>query len=87
MRVTITTDGGFTGRGIGSRSADVDVDDVRPEELAAFARPQVLLTLAVVVFGLGGLFASYSYVAPMLTDVAGLADSERVAARTKSHNE
>jgi hypothetical protein len=31
MRVTITTDGGFTGRGIGSRSADVDVADVRPE--------------------------------------------------------
>lgn len=24
MRVTITTDGGFTGRGIGSASADVD---------------------------------------------------------------
>lgn len=24
MHVTITTDGGFTGRGIGSRSADVD---------------------------------------------------------------
>ncbi len=44
-------------------------------ELAAFARPQVLLTLAVVVFGLGGLFASYSYVAPMLTDVAGLGES------------
>lgn len=32
MRVTITTDGGFTGRGIGSRSVDADVDDVRPEE-------------------------------------------------------
>ncbi|WP_152191915.1 MFS transporter [Georgenia satyanarayanai] len=44
-------------------------------ELAAFARPQVLLTLAVVVFGLGGLFASYSYVTPMLTDVSGLAES------------
>jgi len=44
-------------------------------ELAAFARPQVLLTLAVVIFGLGGLFASYSYVTPMLTDVAGLAES------------
>ena len=44
-------------------------------ELAAFARPQVLLTLAVVIFGLGGLFASYSYVAPMLTDVSGLAES------------
>ena len=31
MRVTVITDGGFTGRGIGSRSADVDVDDVDPE--------------------------------------------------------
>ena len=31
MRVTITTDGGFTGRGIGSRSADVEVGDLRPE--------------------------------------------------------
>ena len=31
MIVTITTDGGFTGRGIGSRTADVDVKDVRPE--------------------------------------------------------
>ena len=30
MNVTITTDGGFTGRGIGSRSADVDVSDVDP---------------------------------------------------------
>lgn len=24
MRITITTDGGFTGRGLGTRSADVD---------------------------------------------------------------
>ena len=32
MRVIITTDGGFTGRGIGTRSADVDVGDVRPGE-------------------------------------------------------
>ncbi|HVE72874.1 MAG TPA: hypothetical protein VNI54_16020 [Thermoanaerobaculia bacterium] len=31
MQVTITTDGGFTGRGIGSRSADVDVSDVDPD--------------------------------------------------------
>jgi len=29
MRVTITTDGGFTGRGIGSASADVDDDLLR----------------------------------------------------------
>jgi hypothetical protein len=35
MRVTITTDGGFTGRGIGSASADVDDDEfarLRSEE-------------------------------------------------------
>lgn len=31
MRVTITTDGGFTGRGIGSASADVDVAHLHPE--------------------------------------------------------
>ena len=31
MQVTITTDGGFTGRGIGTRSADVDVEDAHPE--------------------------------------------------------
>lgn len=29
MRVTITTDGGFTGRGIGSASADVDDELLR----------------------------------------------------------
>ncbi|HEY2205224.1 MAG TPA: MFS transporter [Pseudonocardia sp.] len=40
-------------------------------QLAALRRPQVLLTLAVVVFGFGGLFACYSYVAPMMTEVAG----------------
>jgi len=32
MIITITTDGGFTGRGIGTRSADVDVSDARPEK-------------------------------------------------------
>jgi hypothetical protein len=31
MHVTITTDGGFTGRGIGSRSADVDLSDCDPQ--------------------------------------------------------
>lgn len=29
MKITITTDGGFTGRGIGSASADVDDDALR----------------------------------------------------------
>jgi DHA1 family inner membrane transport protein len=40
-------------------------------ELAAFRRPQVWLALAIVTFGLGGGFASLSYVTPMMTKVAG----------------
>ncbi|WP_158881050.1 MFS transporter [Amycolatopsis anabasis] len=40
-------------------------------ELGAFRRPQVWLALAIVTFGLGGVFACLSYVTPMLTDVAG----------------
>ncbi len=41
-------------------------------ELGALRRPQVLLTLAVAVVGFGGMFAVYSYIAPLTTDVAGL---------------
>ena len=49
----------------------------RPEatvrgELGALRRPQVLLTLLVGVVGFGGMFALYSYIAPVVTDVAGL---------------
>ncbi|SFQ23654.1 MFS transporter, DHA1 family, inner membrane transport protein [Amycolatopsis arida] len=44
-------------------------------ELAAFRRPQVWLALAIVTFGLGGTFACLSYVAPVLTDVAGFEPS------------
>ncbi|WP_116041297.1 MFS transporter [Amycolatopsis palatopharyngis] len=40
-------------------------------ELAAFRKPQVWLALAIVTFGLGGVFACLSYVTPMMTDVAG----------------
>ncbi|WP_216210307.1 MFS transporter [Amycolatopsis aidingensis] len=40
-------------------------------ELGAFRRPQVWLALAIVMFGLGGVFACLSYVTPMLTEVAG----------------
>ncbi|KDN18256.1 MFS transporter [Amycolatopsis rifamycinica] len=40
-------------------------------ELGAFKRPQVHLALAIVTFGLGGVFACLSYITPMLTDVAG----------------
>ncbi|HLN79018.1 MAG TPA: MFS transporter [Nocardioidaceae bacterium] len=41
-------------------------------ELRAFARPQVWLTLLVGAIGFGGMFAMYSYIAPTVTDVAGL---------------
>ncbi|MGY1708452.1 MFS transporter [Geodermatophilus sp. SYSU D00758] len=41
-------------------------------ELAALRRPQVLLTLLVATGGFGGMFAVYSYVAPLSTEVAGL---------------
>ena len=49
----------------------------RPEatvrgELGALQRPQVILTLLVGVVGFGGMFALYSYIAPVVTDVAGL---------------
>jgi DHA1 family inner membrane transport protein len=41
-------------------------------ELGALKRPQVLLTLLVGVVGFGGVFALYSYIAPVVTDVTGL---------------
>lgn len=55
------------------------VPDLRPEggrprladEFRALARRPVWLTLLIVVLGGATLFASYSYIAPMLTDVAG----------------
>jgi MFS transporter, DHA1 family, inner membrane transport protein len=49
----------------------------RPEatvrgELGALRRPQVILTLLVGIVGFGGMFALYSYIAPVVTDVTGL---------------
>jgi len=40
-------------------------------ELRAFRRGQVWLALAIVTFGMGGVFACLSYIAPMMTQVAG----------------
>ncbi|MCZ4498045.1 MAG: transporter [Marmoricola sp.] len=44
-------------------------------ELQALKEPKVLFALAAGMIGFGGIFAMYSYVAPLVTDVAGLADS------------
>jgi DHA1 family inner membrane transport protein len=41
-------------------------------ELAALRRPQVLYAVAAGMIGFGGIFAMYSYVAPLVTDEAGL---------------
>ncbi|MFD4525139.1 MFS transporter, partial [Streptomyces sp. NPDC058470] len=43
-------------------------------ELAAFKNVQVLLAMAMTVLGFGGVFAAITYIAPMMTHVAGFAD-------------
>ncbi|WP_093800075.1 MFS transporter [Streptomyces sp. Wb2n-11] len=40
-------------------------------ELAAFRNVQVLLAMAMTVLGFGGVFAAITYLAPMMTGVAG----------------
>ncbi|WP_454119461.1 MFS transporter [Microbacterium lacticum] len=42
-------------------------------ELGVFRIPQVWLTLAVGAIGFGGFFAAYSYIASIVTEVAGAA--------------
>jgi len=44
-------------------------------ELAAFAKPQVWLTLLAGAVGFGGMFAVFSYIAPIVTETGGLAQS------------
>jgi DHA1 family inner membrane transport protein len=41
-------------------------------ELAALGDRQVLLGLLTAVFGFAGVFAVYSYISPMMTDLAGM---------------
>jgi len=45
------------------------------DELAVLARPQVLLGLAITVFGFAGVFALFTYIQPLLTRLAGLPES------------
>jgi len=42
------------------------------QELSALRQPQVWLTLAIAAVGCGGMFAVFTYVVPLLTDVAGV---------------
>ncbi|MGO4258462.1 MFS transporter [Marmoricola sp. RAF53] len=44
-------------------------------ELRALKRPQVLFAITAGMIGFGGIFAMYSYVAPLVTDVADLGRS------------
>ncbi|WP_327292793.1 MFS transporter [Streptomyces sp. NBC_01198] len=45
------------------------------QELQALREPQVLLGLLTAVFGFAGVFAVYSYLASMMTEVTGYADA------------
>lgn len=45
------------------------------QEFRALREPQVLLGLLTAVFGFAGVFAVYSYLASMMTEVTGFADS------------
>jgi len=45
-------------------------------ELGALKRGQVWLTLGIAAIGFGGVFAVYSYITPMLTNVTGMTEAE-----------
>lgn len=47
-------------------------------ELAVFKRPQVWLALLVTAVGFSGLLASFAYISPMMTEVAGFAPEHLV---------
>lgn len=44
-------------------------------EIAAFRNVQVLLAMGMTVLGFGGVFAAITYITPMMTNVAGFADT------------
>ncbi|WP_433472880.1 MFS transporter [Spirillospora sp. CA-142024] len=44
-------------------------------EVAAFKNTQVVLAMAMTVLGFGGVFAAITYIAPMMTEVSGFAES------------
>jgi DHA1 family inner membrane transport protein len=58
---------------IGPQPVDNDVN-VR-SELSALAKPQVWMALLVGMVGFGGMFATYSYITPTMTDLAGFSEA------------
>ncbi|MGW3494683.1 Cmx/CmrA family chloramphenicol efflux MFS transporter [Streptomyces sp. NPDC001020] len=53
----------------------IPLPDERPRlrhEMTIYRDPQVWLAIAVVMLAAGGVFCTFSYLAPLLTDVAGL---------------
>ncbi|MFC9689487.1 MFS transporter [Kribbella sp. NPDC056951] len=44
-------------------------------ELSALARPQVWMALLVGMVGFGGMFATYSYITPTMTELAGFSEA------------
>ncbi|WP_394941554.1 MFS transporter [Psychromicrobium sp. YIM B11713] len=41
------------------------------DEIRAFRNPQVWFSILITVFGFGAMFGTFTYIAPMLTDIAG----------------
>ncbi|MGH3470876.1 MAG: MFS transporter [Nocardioidaceae bacterium] len=44
-------------------------------ELSALKKPQVVMALLVGTIGFGGMFAMYSYIAPLVTEVGGMSEA------------
>lgn len=64
----------FVPAGSGQRETTEPPTRLR-DELDVLARPQVLLGLAVTVFGFAGVFALFTYIQPLLTRVTGVSDA------------
>lgn len=63
--------------GVVTRIPRIPLPETKPRlkrELAIYRDPQVLLQVAIVALAAGGVFCAFSYLAPLLTNVAGLAD-------------
>ncbi|CAN5220771.1 MFS transporter [soil metagenome] len=57
------------------RDRDIHVPSRIRDEIAGIAQPQVMLGLAMTVLGFGGVFAVYTFIQPLLTQVSGLSES------------